>query len=130
MTSASKPSSAVIRSTSPWRWFPAGLFLSMAAVFAVNAVLVWQALDSFPGKAVENDFDTSNNYNQVLDAAQAQAALGWKLEARADAGHSPPRTCRVRRCADDLPPRPGLTPGQSRRRCLRVRIAIRRANGS
>ena len=82
MTATSKPVS-----TSSWRWFPLGLFLSMAVVFAVNAVLVWQALDSFPGKAVENDFDTSNNYNEVLDAAQAQAALGWTLQARAESGH-------------------------------------------
>ena len=80
MTNQSKPRA------SAWQWFPQALFLSMAAVFAVNGVLIWQALESFPGKAVENDFDASNNYNQVLEAAHAQAVLGWKIDARAEAG--------------------------------------------
>jgi nitrogen fixation protein FixH len=74
-------------SLSPWRFFPMAALLSLAVVIAVNGLLAYFALSTFPGLAVANDFDTSNRYDQVLEAAQRQAALGWNLQARLEAGH-------------------------------------------
>ncbi len=72
-----------------WRWFPVGLFVTMALVFAVNGYLVWTAVDTFPGVAGMDGFDLSNGYDRVLRAEQAQAALGWQVDAAVDAGRHP-----------------------------------------
>ena len=61
----------------------------MGVVIAVNAGMVYLALDGFPGRAGGDGFDLSNHYDQVLDAAQRQAALGWDLRAApGEAGHA------------------------------------------
>ncbi|HET6184305.1 MAG TPA: FixH family protein [Acetobacteraceae bacterium] len=73
----------------PWRWYPLGLTGAMLLVFAVNGVMVYDALRSFPGTAGEDGFDLSNSYNRVLDAAARQQALGWQVTARLDGAHRP-----------------------------------------
>lgn len=69
-----------------WRNFPRYMLAAMAVVVAVNARFIYLALDTFPGAATTNDFDTSNSYNQILAAAEAQARLGWQEEAAAPSG--------------------------------------------
>jgi nitrogen fixation protein FixH len=65
---------------SGWNFFPFAVILALTFVAGVNAVMVTQALGTFPGEAgIENGYDLSNSYNKIIDAAQAQAALGWKL---------------------------------------------------
>ena len=74
---------------SAWRWFPWWLAGAMAMVFAVNGYMIFAALETFPGVAGRDGFDLSNSYDRVLDVAAREAALGWKLDARAGAaGHA------------------------------------------
>lgn len=67
-----------------WRFFPWYVACGIGVAMAVNAVLVWFAVESFPGLATWNGFDTSNGYDRVLDAAQRQAALGWTVRDTLD----------------------------------------------
>jgi nitrogen fixation protein FixH len=71
---------------SPWRWFPQAMILSLLVVVAVNILMAYYALSTFPGLAVANDFDTSNRYDAVLARAERQAALGWAIDARIEDG--------------------------------------------
>lgn len=67
-----------------WRFFPWYLAGGIGIAMAVNAVLVWLAVASFPGLATQHGFNTSNGYDRVLDAAQRQAALGWVVRDMLD----------------------------------------------
>jgi len=65
---------------SGWNFFPLAVILALTFVAIVNAVMVTQALGTFPGEAgVENGYDLSNVYNKILAAQDAENALGWKL---------------------------------------------------
>ena len=75
--------------SSAWRWFPLGLFLSMALVFAVNAYMVYVSFDSFPGAAGQDGFDLSNGYDRVLQTERDMQALGWRIEAMTDPSRHP-----------------------------------------
>jgi nitrogen fixation protein FixH len=75
--------------TSAWRWFPHSLIATMVAVFLVNAYMVYDAYSTFPGSAGRDGFDLSNEYKRVLQTAQQQAALGWRVDAEAAADGSP-----------------------------------------
>jgi nitrogen fixation protein FixH len=74
---------------SSWRWFPWAVVAAMTVVVAVNAGMIYAALDTFPGKAGDDDFGLSNRYNQVLDQVQREAALGWTVQAQPDATARP-----------------------------------------
>ncbi len=71
---------------SMWEHFPIWMILAMGTVVAVNARLITLAVTTFPGAATSDDFDSSNSYNKVLDAAAKQQALGWRVQVRADGG--------------------------------------------
>jgi nitrogen fixation protein FixH len=60
-----------------WKHFPRYMILAMAFVMAVNVRFIYVAVTTFPGVATNDDFDTSNRYNAVMQAAAAQNALGW-----------------------------------------------------
>jgi nitrogen fixation protein FixH len=47
----------------------------------VNARFIYIAVQTFPGAATADDFDTSNQYDSILAAAAAQASLGWTEQA-------------------------------------------------
>lgn len=68
-------------SRSWWRFFPWIAAAGMAVVFAVNGVMIYAALRTFPGHAGHDGFDLSNHYNVVLDRMDRQAALGWTVTA-------------------------------------------------
>ncbi len=74
---------------SAWQWFPWAVAGSMLVVMAVNFGMVYAALHTFPGRAGSDGFDLSNHYDTVLDHMQRQAALGWKVDAHADASGHP-----------------------------------------
>ncbi|HVZ08155.1 FixH family protein [Rhodopila sp.] len=79
-------------STSPssaWRWFPAGLIASLGIVIAVNGVMIFDALKTFPGEAGTDGFDLSNQYGRVIAAERQQAALGWHVETGVDQQRRP-----------------------------------------
>jgi len=67
-----------------WRFFPWLIAAAMGVVVAVNAVMIYAALSSFPGTAASGGFDLSNRYNVVLRHVQREAELGWTLLAKAD----------------------------------------------
>jgi nitrogen fixation protein FixH len=69
---------------SAWRFFPWLVVAAMGVVVAVNAAMIYAALASFPGKAGNDGFDLSNEYNAVLDHAQHEAELGWTMLMRTD----------------------------------------------
>jgi nitrogen fixation protein FixH len=75
----SKPRSA-------WRYFPLAVVAAMAVVIAVNFGMAWSAIRTFPGAAVRDTFDHSNDYDKVLNAAAQQAALGWSLQLTLEMG--------------------------------------------
>jgi nitrogen fixation protein FixH len=70
---------------SMWRFLPLALMLWLVIVAAVNGVMIWRAVGSFPGLAVEDDFGSSNRYDRVLAVAEAQSALGWRVDAALEA---------------------------------------------
>lgn len=74
---------------SSWRWFPWAVTASMLVVIAVNVGMVYAAMHTFPGPAASDGFDLSNRYNRVIDRVQQQAALGWSVQATADAERHP-----------------------------------------
>ena len=67
----------------PWtgRTFLFWLLGFFAVVFAANAVFLWFAADSWSGLAAEESYRRGIDYNQVLDRATRQNALGWSTEA-------------------------------------------------
>jgi nitrogen fixation protein FixH len=53
------------------------LLAFFGTIFAVNAVLVFFALSSWPGLTTDKAYEEGIAYNRTLDAAAAQARLGW-----------------------------------------------------
>ena len=56
------------------------LVLFFGTVMAVNFFMAAQARSSFGGIVVENSYIASQNYNDWLEEADAQQALGWTLD--------------------------------------------------
>lgn len=67
-----------------WHWFPWAVAGGMTIVVAVNAVMVYSAISTFPGRTARGGFDLSNAYNTVLARAEEQAKLGWVVKAALD----------------------------------------------
>jgi nitrogen fixation protein FixH len=51
-----------------------------AVIIAVNIALAVAASGTFPGLVVENSYVASQNYNELLAEARAQAKTGWQLQ--------------------------------------------------
>jgi nitrogen fixation protein FixH len=67
-----------------WRLFPVAVIAGLAVVVAVNAGLVYAALESFPGKSGDAGFALSNHYDAVLEQVRRGSELGWVMEATTD----------------------------------------------
>jgi nitrogen fixation protein FixH len=50
----------------------------LGVVLTANGALIWFATASWPGLVTESPYDKGLTYNQNLDAAARQAALGWQ----------------------------------------------------
>jgi nitrogen fixation protein FixH len=50
---------------------------TFGVVFAVNALFVTKALDTYPGEDVQNPYLQGVDYNQTLAQRADQASLGW-----------------------------------------------------
>lgn len=70
---------------SGWRFFPLAIVGGLGLVVAVNGVMIWQALATFPGKAGRDGFALSNRYNMVLQRQDDQATIGWVVRSSVDA---------------------------------------------
>ena len=55
-----------------------------AFIFAVNGVMIWKAVESFPGVVTQSSYRDSQRFNRSIAEAQAQASRGWRVDARAD----------------------------------------------
>jgi nitrogen fixation protein FixH len=66
---------------SAWRLFPWLVAGAMTVVVVVNAGMIYAALASFPGKAGNEGFELSNQYDAVLDHARQAEELGWTITA-------------------------------------------------
>lgn len=61
-----------------YRWIPWAFAGSLGVVVAVNGALVYFAIASSTGLVNEHPFDQGSSYNRVLNAGEAQDALGWR----------------------------------------------------
>lgn len=61
------------------------VFMAIAAFFGViflsNAVMIYLAVSTFPGNVSETAYQDGRDYNELLEAARRQQALGWQTEA-------------------------------------------------
>lgn len=62
------------------RWIPWIFVGAFAVIIAVNAVMVWFAVSSFSGLAVQGPFDRGRHYDDVIAEAERQRALGWTAD--------------------------------------------------
>jgi nitrogen fixation protein FixH len=61
-------------------WIPWVFVGGMLLVVAVNGGLIYAAISTFTGVAVSRPYERGRQYNQVLDEAARQAALGWQAQ--------------------------------------------------
>ncbi len=59
----------------------AAMALFFAVVAGVNGLMMSQAIRTMPGLDARNGYDVSQAYNSSIEAAAAQAARGWRIEA-------------------------------------------------
>jgi len=60
------------------RWIPWAFVGAFAVIIAVNGVLIYSALSTFTGVTIGHSYDRGRAYNQVLEEAARQDALGWR----------------------------------------------------
>lgn len=62
-------------------WHVLGVFVAFfGVVFAVNGVMTYVALSTFSGIETPNAYQTGRDYNETIEAAAAQRALGWQVD--------------------------------------------------
>jgi nitrogen fixation protein FixH len=72
-----------------WRFFPWFISVAMGMVIAVNGVMAYSALHTFPGNAGSDGFDLSNHYNAIIERVKQEAGLGWAVQAEVDQSGRP-----------------------------------------
>ena len=70
-------------------WIPWIFVGGLTIVIAVNAVLIWFALESFSGLTEAHAYQAGLAYNQTLAEARAQDALGWKADLTVERAPEP-----------------------------------------
>ena len=70
----------------PGRFIPWIYVLGMLVVIAVNGVMIYCAMSTWPGMAAQHPYQEGVAYNRELAAEQRQEALGWELAARLSRG--------------------------------------------
>ena len=59
-------------------WIPWLFVAFLLAVVAANGMMIWIAVESWPGLVTSQAYDKGLIYNRNLEAAQRQASLGWQ----------------------------------------------------
>jgi nitrogen fixation protein FixH len=67
-------------------WIPWTFVGGMLLVVAVNGGLIYAALSTFTGVTVGRAYDKGRAYNDVLQEAARQEALGWRPEVQLTGG--------------------------------------------
>jgi nitrogen fixation protein FixH len=57
---------------------------AFAFVFAVNGVMIWKAVESFPGVVTPSSYSASQRFNGSIAAAREQESRGWRVDANAE----------------------------------------------
>ena len=68
-------------------WIPAVFFAFMLTVVAVNGTMIFFAQSTFSGLDTTRYYQQGVQYNAVLEASAASAALGWNAKAELADGH-------------------------------------------
>jgi nitrogen fixation protein FixH len=77
------------------RWIPWLFVGGFVLVLAVNGVMIWIAAESFTGLETEDAYRKGIHYNRNLEAAAAQAALGWRPALGISAEEGPVAVARL-----------------------------------
>ena len=73
------------------------LLVGFGIVFAVNGVMAWLAIDSFPGLVSKDAYREGLEYHRTIEAMRAQEKLGWQVDvAVAGTGNARAVTARFR----------------------------------
>jgi nitrogen fixation protein FixH len=64
-------------------WFLIGAF---GVVLSVNGVMIWLALESWPGLVSQTPYQDGLAFNRVLEAGENQKTLGWLATVEAPEG--------------------------------------------
>ena len=59
-------------------WIPWAFVIFFVVIFAMNGTLIWLATHSWTGLSTEQAYEKGLRYNENLQAARHQAALGWQ----------------------------------------------------
>jgi nitrogen fixation protein FixH len=70
-----------------WRFFPWYVAGGIGFAMLVNFGMTYLAFTTFPGQVTNHGFANSNAYNDVLAAADRQAALGWSVQTGVVGAH-------------------------------------------
>jgi nitrogen fixation protein FixH len=68
------------------RWIPWAFVGAFGVIIAVNLVLVYAALSTFTGVTTSRPYDRGRDYNQVIEEAARQDALGWSARVVLEGG--------------------------------------------
>ncbi len=61
-------------------WHVLGAMVAFfGVIFAVNGFMTYQALSTFSGIETPNAYQVGRDFNQTLEAAEAQRARGWQV---------------------------------------------------
>jgi len=83
------PSSVHPIETRSSNWIPWTFVAGFVVVIAVNAALIWFAIESFSGLTEAHAYQAGLAYNQTLAEARAQDALGWKGDLAVERASEP-----------------------------------------
>lgn len=73
-------------------WLFVGFF---GFVLVANGVMIWLALSTWTGLETEGAYERGLAFNDELEAARAQAALGWTVDLEVEAGGPGPAEVRL-----------------------------------
>lgn len=65
-----------------------GMIAFFAVIGAVNAVMIYLAINTMPGTQVKSAYEASQGFNRGLDAIAAQDKLGWQVDVATTGLHS------------------------------------------
>ena len=89
-------------------------------IIAVNSVFMYFAIYTWPGLTTEDSYKKGVNYNQTLDAAARQSALGWLSTIEIGAGTNTDKPVTIHMTGQANAPLSGLV----------VTVTIERAVGT
>lgn len=84
MTQSANVSPMAARRQPGW-WYPFIYVGVFGVVLAVNLVFMFSAIHTFSGLSTEQAYDKGLKYNEEIEAAKQQQALGWSVTAEVNA---------------------------------------------